>query len=60
MNIMNNNIDKFVIDENSKVLNALEKLNLQSSDYALTLFVVDNNNRIVGTITDGDIRRAIS
>lgn len=59
MNVLNNNIDKFIIDENSKVLNALEKLNLQSSDYALTLFVIDGNNRIVGTITDGDIRRAM-
>lgn len=36
---------------------ALEKLNTVPD--ALTLFVVDNDDRLIGTLTDGDIRRGL-
>lgn len=40
-------------------MHALEMLNALSSEKCLTLVVVDENNKLEGTITDGDIRRGI-
>jgi len=45
-------------DQLIKVLNNLKKYSFKTS--RLILFIVDNKNRCVGTVTDGDIRRFIS
>lgn len=47
-----------VINEHACLLDALGKLNsLPGSE--MTLFIEDDDNHIVGTLTDGDIRRAL-
>lgn len=53
-----NDISKYLIDKNATVREALIALNGLSND-ALTLFVVDNQDGMVGTLTDGDIRRKL-
>ena len=50
--------EKNIISQNASILEALEKLNSLSPD-PLILFVVDQQNRMVGSLTDGDIRRAL-
>lgn len=54
-----NDIDKYIINEDRIVLDALKALNSLHSE-AMTLFVVNNKKEMVGTITDGDIRRALT
>ena len=49
------NIKKIIIRENNEVIHAIRKLN--NNDIKI-LFVVNRNNQILGTITDGDIRRS--
>lgn len=53
-----NNFSKYMISEDCSILDALKALNNLSSD-SMTLFVVNNNKRIIGTLTDGDIRRSL-
>jgi CBS domain-containing protein len=48
---------KHSIGQNSLLIEALKKLNSVPGN--LTLFVVGNNGELVGTITDGDIRRGL-
>ena len=50
-----NDISKYTIDKSASVRDALVKLDIMSRD-VLTLFVMDGT-RLVGTLTDGDIRR---
>lgn len=50
---------KFIIRNNSSVLDALKAINSIGNKDALTLFVVDVNNAVIGTLTDGDIRRSL-
>lgn len=45
-----------IIYENESILVALKKLDKITRD-SQTLFVVDNRERMIGTLTDGDIRR---
>lgn len=54
---MNTNINKYIINQNATFIEALKKL----SDIPdiLNLFIVDNSNKLVGSITDGDIRRGL-
>ena len=47
-----------IISETASLLDALKKLNTLSGK-AMTLFATDNTGKMVGTITDGDIRRSI-
>lgn len=54
-----NDIEKYIINEDRIVLDALRALNSLHSE-AMTLFVVNNDKEMVGTITDGDIRRALT
>ncbi len=49
--------NRFCIYDSEKLLEALNRLNDLHS-IAMTLFVIDKNNRMVGSLTDGDIRRA--
>lgn len=51
-------MNKYLIQKNATLLDALRALN-NLSDAGLTLFVIDENRKVVGTVTDGDIRRAI-
>ena len=50
---------KFIIRNSSSVLDALKAINSIGNKDALTLFVVDHNNAVIGTLTDGDIRRSM-
>lgn len=46
------------ISKNKTLLQALEQIN-SFRDEPLVLFVIDNDGRMVGTLTDGDSRRAL-
>jgi len=50
-------IAKYIIDKNATIKEALGQLDKLSDD-VLTLFVLDGT-RMIGTLTDGDIRRAL-
>lgn len=52
------NIHNYTIAGISPIREALQQLN-QVHSQSMTLFVVDNNERMIGTLTDGDIRRAL-
>ena len=54
---MTNN-SKYTISESATILQALTALN-EIGHSAQTLFVVDDNDIMVGTLTDGDIRRSL-
>lgn len=49
-------MDKFLADEQLTIIDAMQKIDLNAKGI---LFVVDTGNKLVGTVTDGDIRRAI-
>lgn len=51
-------ISKYLINDTATVHDALLKLNHLSDD-VLTLFVLDSDKKMIGSITDGDIRRKI-
>jgi dTDP-glucose pyrophosphorylase len=48
--------NRYIVSEKSPVLEALERLNTIEP---LTLFVVNEREQLVGTLTDGDIRRGL-
>ncbi|MDD2961886.1 MAG: nucleotidyltransferase family protein [Muribaculaceae bacterium] len=50
--------NNYILSENCSILDALRKLNLLSGK-ATTIFAVDENNCVVGSITDGDLRRSL-
>lgn len=47
-----------IISQNASLLEAIKSIN-SLSGHAMTLFAVDADGRMVGTLTDGDIRRAL-
>lgn len=49
------NFTNYTIHKDSSCLEALKKLDQENSNQ--TLFVLDNNGKLIGTVTDGDIRR---
>jgi dTDP-glucose pyrophosphorylase/CBS domain-containing protein len=49
-------IDDIVVKESSSILDVLKIIDESSKQLAI---VVDDNNKLLGTISDGDIRRAI-
>lgn len=51
-------MDKYIILHTATIKEALVALNQVSSD-TQSLFVVNEENRMVGTLTDGDIRRGL-
>lgn len=51
-------ISKYIVRDNISLNDALVALNKLSDDI-LTLFVVDEQLRIVGSLTDGDVRRGL-
>lgn len=50
-------LDSFLIDKDASVFDSLGRLNLLGPD--LNLFVIDADARLIGSVTDGDIRRGI-
>ncbi len=54
---MRNN-DKYIISDTQSIKDALSALN-EIGHSAQTLFVVDSDNKMAGTLTDGDIRRSL-
>ena len=48
----------FIINSDASILSAVERLT-NKSDEQQFLLVVDNSMKLVGTLTDGDIRRAL-
>ena len=51
--------NRYIISESSSLLDALKAINAIERGEAFTLFVSDSDNRIVGTLTDGDVRRSL-
>lgn len=51
------NFANYTIDKNASCLEALQKLDDKKSNQ--TLFVLDEQKRLIGTVTDGDIRRGL-
>lgn len=51
-----NDISKYIISSDASLSDALVALNNLSGD-VLTLLVVDSQGRMLGTLTDGDVRR---
>lgn len=49
------NFTNYTIHKDSSCLEALKKMDQENSNQ--TLFVLDNNGKLIGTVTDGDIRR---
>lgn len=49
---------KHIISEDATLHNALQRLN-DLSGGAMTLFACDRDGRVTGTLTDGDVRRAL-
>ncbi len=48
----------YIISQDASALEALRKLNVLSGK-AMTLFAIDVERRVAGTLTDGDIRRSL-
>lgn len=57
MNIQN--FTKYLVLDSTSVLNALKRLDAVSDNGMLTLFVIDELNHVIGSLTDGDCRRAL-
>ena len=51
-------MNKYIIHSSATLLEALAQLN-RLSGAEMTLFVTDSDGRVVGSLTDGDIRRAL-
>lgn len=51
------NFTNYIISKQATCLEALKKLDSEKSNQ--TLFVIDENERLLGTVTDGDIRRGL-
>lgn len=52
------NFQKYIIESNATIRDALVRLNELSSDI-LVLFVINDEKKLIGTLTDGDIRRGL-
>jgi len=52
-----NSLSTYLIPSGSSIISALEKLNQQVLDPIL--FVVNPDNKLIGSLTDGDIRRGL-
>jgi mannose-1-phosphate guanylyltransferase/mannose-6-phosphate isomerase len=49
------NLIKFTIKENESIMSALKKIELNKKGF---LIIIDINKKVLGTLTDGDLRRA--
>lgn len=48
-----------IISQNLSLINALKRINEIENNNPLVLFAVDENSAMKGTLTDGDVRRAL-
>ncbi len=55
---MNRHISRHIISGNATIRETLTALNELSGD-SMTLFALDDDGRLIGSVTDGDIRRAL-
>lgn len=56
------NIEMFTVKNGSTIRNALQSLNkISKSDLStpLNLFIIDNEDKMIGSLTDGDVRRGL-
>ena len=51
-------MNRHIIHQYATIIEALRRLNELSGD-VMTLIVTDESNRMLGTVTDGDIRRGL-
>ena len=54
-----NEIKNYTIASQATIKDALRKINDFSDGQALVLFVINDKNQVVGSLTDGDIRRGL-
>ena len=54
--IIEKNFDNYIISENALLKDVLLKIDLNKSKI---VFVIDNSTKVIGTISDGDIRRSM-
>ena len=54
------NLEGIVIHKEASIVEALRKLNEIRDVSRLILFVIDDDDRVVGSLTDGDIRRSLA
>jgi len=52
-------MEKTIIKNNKTILDALKQIDSISNKGTRTLFVVDNNENVIGSLSDGDCRRAL-
>ena len=50
------NLEKILVDSNSNAINAIDAINKSKAYIAL---IVDKEKKLIGTVTDGDIRRGL-
>ena len=53
---MNIKLKKYCIHKNTTIKNALKSLDISAYK---CLLVIEKNSKLIGTLTDGDLRRAI-
>ena len=51
------NLNKYLIHNSNSIQNTLEHLNALPKE--LTIFVIDDEEKVIGSVTDGDIRRGL-
>lgn len=56
---MNINLSECTINSECTILEVLKKLNTQNELSRQILFVIDNDKKVIGSLTDGDIRRGL-
>ena len=54
---LNSSVSKYLISKVQTIKSALERLNILGVD--AILFVVDEDNKLLGSLTDGDVRRGL-
>ncbi|MDR2646017.1 MAG: NTP transferase domain-containing protein [Holosporaceae bacterium] len=59
MNIIGNKIHQHIITHNKTVLDALSTINNRGSNALYPIYVIDDSSHVIGSLTDGDIRRAL-
>ncbi len=52
--------ENFIISESSTIIEALSRLNSMRDVSRLILFVTSDNGSVIGSLTDGDIRRSLA
>lgn len=52
---MSKTLDIYMVRETESILNSLKAINVNTKGF---LVVIDENKKVVGVITDGDIRRS--